>query len=264
MALGLGDLFEGQAERQAEHDRSRWGMTKWEYKRGRAEAMGIVLLIAVVALLLMRTCAIAQIGGGSIVFDPQMYARQLLQLNQEIQQVTTLGQQLQNMVKNTTGGNAGIWASSLPFLNSLGSLIQQQQGLSYSYAELAQEFEQLYPGYTVQNSALTLQQSVNVNLNTLNGALQDAQAQAQEWQTEQTTLSTLELKNGTAIGNLQVAQTGNEIALAQVQQLQSLRELAMALLNSENVNSANGVNAQSASQQTAATILGTPAQISPW
>jgi type IV secretion system protein TrbJ len=220
------------------------------------------LFLIAALILLLATPALALLGTGEVVFDPGMYARQLRQLDQEIQQVTTLEQQLQNMVKNTTGGSAGIWASNEQFLDSLGGIIQAQQGLSYSYSELAQEFQQLYPGYSVQNTgAPTLQNSVDVNLNTLNGALQGAQAQAQEWQTEQTTLTTLELKNQTAIGNLQVAQTGNEIALAQVQQLQSLRQLAMAVLNSENVNAANSVNAQTMSEMTATAIMGAPPQV---
>jgi conjugal transfer/entry exclusion protein len=118
MALRLGDLHTGEGQ---DPDRRPCGMTKWEYKRGQAEAMGRVLLIAVVALLLMRACVMAQIGigGGTVVFDPQVYARQFLQLNQEIQQVTTLGQQLQNMIQNTTGGSAGIWTSNLPFLMAI-------------------------------------------------------------------------------------------------------------------------------------------------
>src|ERR1700752_3109620 len=54
----------------------------------------------------------AQFGGSSIVFDPQMFARQLLQLQQETAAVTNLAQQLQYVIKNTTGGGAGGWESN--------------------------------------------------------------------------------------------------------------------------------------------------------
>jgi hypothetical protein len=50
--------------------------------------------------------------------------------------------------------------------------------------------------------------SYQLDMNTLNGTLQDTQAQAQEWQSEQVTLATLEAMNAGAIGNLQVAQIG--------------------------------------------------------
>src|SRR5260370_6709719 len=80
-------------------------------------------------LVAMPSVSRAQSGGSSIVFDPQMFARQLLQLQQETAAVTNLAQQLQYMVKNTTGGAPGsgspiricspIWAGSSQ--NSRGS-----------------------------------------------------------------------------------------------------------------------------------------------
>src|SRR5690348_2912779 len=195
------------------------------------------------------------------VFDATMYASQLQQLARETATVTNLANQLEYVIKNTTGGGGGVWASNGSFLASLSQIIQTEEGLSYTYSELSAQFQRLYPGYATPASAPTLQQSVDVNLNTLNGALQDAQAQAAQWQTEQSTLSTLEVKNETAIGNLQVAQTGNEIALAQVQQLQNLQQLLAAMMNSQNVNAAAGVQSQTAGQMTAAAIMGAAPQV---
>lgn len=189
----------------------------------------------------------AQFGGGTqIVFDPQMFARQLQQLQQETQSVTTLAQQLQYMVKNTTGGGAGIWQSNQSFLTNLGNLINEQEGLSYSVQGLTQQFQQLYPGFNTTSTAgvQSPQATAESTLNTLNGALASAQAQAQDFQGEQATLQSLELKNQTAIGNLQAVQVSNEIALAQVQQVQMLRQLVMAEMNSQNVTAANQVNNQ--------------------
>jgi P-type conjugative transfer protein TrbJ len=110
-----------------------------------------------------------------------------------------------------------------------------------AFQGLAQQFQQLYPGYNVTSTpgVQSAQGSVDTTLNTLNGALQSAQSQAQDFQAEQASLQTLEVKNQTAIGNLQAVQTGNEIALAQVQQVQMLRQLVMALMNSQNTATAN-------------------------
>lgn len=88
------------------------------------------------------------------------------------------------------------------------------------------------------------QRSADSTLNTLNGALASAQAQAQNFQVEQAALHNLELRNQTAIGNLQAVQLSNEIALAQAQQLQLLRQIVMAEMNSQNVAAANQVNGQ--------------------
>ncbi len=118
------------------------------------------------------------------------------------------------MIKNTTGGGAGIWKSNQSLLDNLGGLISEQEGLSYSIDGLAQQFQQLYPGYKVTTTpgAQSPQASVDTTLNTLNGALQSAQNQAQNFAAEQTTVESLEFKNQTAIGNLQAVQVSNEIS----------------------------------------------------
>ncbi len=105
------------------------------------------------------------------------------------------------------------------------------------------------------------QASVDTTLNTLNGALQSAQMQAENFQAEQASLQALELKNQTAVGRLQAIQVGNEIALAQVQQVQMLRQLVMAMMNSQNTAAANQVNSQTQSQLAAMAFFGAPPQI---
>ena len=85
----------------------------------------------------------AQFGGSQIVFDPNMFARQLQQLQQETATVTNLAQQLQYAIKNTTGGGAGVWQSNQNLLTNLGDLINQQEGLSYTFQGLTRQFQQL-------------------------------------------------------------------------------------------------------------------------
>jgi type IV secretion system protein TrbJ len=233
--------------------------------KGYFESKRTVLLGLLLLLLAMPLPVHAQFGGGTtIVFDPSMYARQLRQLEQETATVTNLAQQLKYMIKNTTGGGAGIWKSDQSLLDNLGGLISEQEGLSYTFDGLAQQFQQLYPGYNVTSTpgAQSPQASVDTTLNTLNGALQGAQDQAQNFKAEQTTLESLEFKNQTAIGNLQAVQVSNEIALAQVQQIQMLRQLVMAMMNSQNTAAANQLNSQTQSQLTAQGIIAAPPQVS--
>src|SRR5712692_2152940 len=223
--------------------------------------LGLAALMALLLSLAAPPTVRAQFGGGTqIVFDPQMFARQLQQLQQETQSLVTLDQQLQYMIKNTTGGGAGIWQTNEGFLTNLGNLINEQEGLSYSVQGLTQQFQQLYPGFNTVTTAgvQSPQATMETTLNTLNGALAAAQAQAQDFQAEQTTLQSLEVKNRTAIGNLQAVQVSNEIALAQVQQIQMLRQLVMAEVNSQNVTAANQVNTQVQSSLEAQALLSAP------
>jgi P-type conjugative transfer protein TrbJ len=214
----------------------------------------------ILLLVVIPSAAHALFGVGDQVFDPTMYASQLQQLQQETATVTNLAQQLQYAIKNTTGGSAGVWQSNQNLLSNLGGLISEQQGLSYTFQGLAQQFRQLYPGYNVTSTpgAQSPQASVDTTLNTLNGALQSAQAQAQNFQAEQATQQSLELKNQTAIGNLQAVQTGNEIALAQVQQIQMLRQLVMAMMNSANTAAGTQLNSETQSQLAAQALLSAP------
>jgi len=221
----------------------------------------LAILAALACLFGRPAPAHALFGIGDEVFDPTMYASQLQQLQQETQTVAALGQQLQYMIKNTTGGGAGVWQSNQNLLTNLGNLINEQEGLSYTVQGLTQQFQQLYPGYNTATTAgvQSPQATTETTLNTLNGALAAAQAQAQDFQAEQASLQGLELRNQTAVGRLQAIQVGNEIALAQVQQVQMLRQLVMAMMNSQNVASANQVNSQVQSNLEAEAFFSAPA-----
>ncbi len=249
------------------HKASIHGLTQEQLAKHQREVLSkakIIVLAMVVALPVWVTPAHA-LFGGDIVFDPTMYARQLRQLQQEMATVTNLAQQLQYVIKNTTGGGGGAWASNQNLLTNLGGIISEQEGLSYSVENLAQQFQQLYPGFqSAGGPPATTQVSMDTALNTLNGVLQSVQMQANNFQAEQLALSTLEVKNNAAIGQLQAIQTGNEVALAEAQQIQELRQLMMSTINAQAVASGAQANAQAASEGTAMTIVGTPAKISPW
>lgn len=214
---------------------------------------GCVACVFLVAVL-SAASARAQLGGTQVVFDPSMFARQLNQLQQETAAVQNLAAQLQYAVQNTMGGGAGLWQSNQGLLTNLGNMVAEQEGLSYTLSDLSSEFQQMFPGYVASpsgNVAPQAAQSFTATLNTLNGTLQAAAAQAQDFQAEQATLSTLEAKNQGAVGRMQAIEVGNEIALQQVQQLQMLRQLMVAMINAQNVVAANQVNqtAQAQAQQ---------------
>src|SRR5258708_38675569 len=81
----------------------------------------VVLLL----LLALPITAQAQFGGTTGVFDPQMFARQVLQLQQETAAVTNLAQQLQYMIKNTPGGRAVLRQSNHNLLGNRDGLVAE-------------------------------------------------------------------------------------------------------------------------------------------
>jgi P-type conjugative transfer protein TrbJ len=229
-------------------------------KGSQRSRQSVAILVVFLWLSIAAVPAHALFGVGDVVFDPTMYASQLLQLEKETATLTNLAQQLQYAIKNTTGGGAGTWASNQNLLTNLGELINEQKGLSYTVQNLTQQFQQAYPGFNSASTAAVQspQATVETTLNTLNGALASAQAQAQNFAAEQTALQNLEFRNQTAIGSLQAVQISNEIALAQVQQVQLLRQLVMAEMNSQNVAAANQVNSQVQSSLEAQALFSAP------
>ncbi len=134
------------------------------------------------------------------------------------------------MIKNTTGGGAGIWKSNQNLLTNLGGLISRAARAFLYLRGLAQQFQQLYPGYNVTSTpgAQSPQASVDTTLNTLTVPSRAPRSRPRTSRLSRPALQGLEFKNQTAIGNLQAVQVSNEIALAQVQQIQMLRQLVMA------------------------------------
>jgi len=207
-----------------------------------------VLMMAAIAFTCPRG-AKAQFGGAQVVFDPQMFARQLLQLEQQTATVTDLAQELRFMALNTAPYLGGVWQPNTTLLSNLGNLIATEQGLSYTLTNLPTQFAQIFPGYTapVGVPAATAQQAgqgLNNTLATLNGTLVSLQGQAQNFAGENTELQVLSVANTTATGQLQAIQIGNQIALLQVQQAQMLRQTMLALTNAFAVTQANQTSAQ--------------------
>jgi type IV secretion system protein TrbJ len=220
----------------------------------------LLSILIAIGCIAFATPAHAIFGVGDVVFDPTMFASQLQQLAQETATVQNLAQQLQYVVKNTTGGGAGVISSNSGLLTNLGDIIGQQEGLSYTVQGLTSQFQQYYPGYAVSSLAgiQSPMATGETTLNTLDGTLASVQAQAQNFRLEQAFLGRLELRNQTAIGNLQAVQVSNELAMAQVQQMQMLRQLVMAQTNSQNVVAAQQINAQQQSEMNAMAFFGAP------
>src|SRR5579862_5355757 len=160
------ELVPCQREAESEGDTSM--------NRTKCSPQFIAVVVTLICLFGRPVPTRAQFGGGTqIVFDPQMFARQLQQLQQETATVTNLAQQLQYAIKNTTGGGGGGWQSNQNLLTNLGNLINEQEGLSYTFQGLTQEFQQLYPGFNAASTAgvQSPQATIDTTLNTLNGAL---------------------------------------------------------------------------------------------
>ena len=215
--------------------------------------MGRRLVAAVLTMAAIAfTCPLAakaQFGGAQIVFDPQIFARQLLQLEQQTATVADLAQELRYMALNTAPYLGGVWQPNTTLLSNLGNMIATEQGLSYTLTNLPTQFAQIFSGYTAPAGVPTaIAQQAGLGLNntlaTLGGTLVSLQGQAQNFAAENTALQVLSIGNTTATGQLQAIQIGNQIALLQIQQAQMLRQTMLALTNAFAVTQANQASNQ--------------------
>jgi P-type conjugative transfer protein TrbJ len=205
------------------------------------KSIGITILI----IALYRP-AYAQFGG-SVVFDPSIFGRQLEQLNAEVQGLRAA---LENL-KAMTGGSA--WQNQAGYLDELGSLIATGNGLSYQLQNLQQQFTGTFSGYS-GNGTSSPQQQAERTLATLAGSLQSLQAQSINFQNEGAELASLAARNQGAPGALSALQLGNEINLAGANQVQQLRQLQMTAANAQAVAAANQLQEQ-INQRTASAII---------
>lgn len=198
-----------------------------------------ITAIAVATALLLAPVqrAEAQVA----VFDAANFAKNSLNeantLQATINQATQIENQLQQIsyeVQNLKNIPNGVWGQIQSDLGALTKVVKVGQSISYADANLTGEFTAMYPGYHAPtNYTQSYAQWGQNSLGGIQGALAAANLQSSQFATEQATFANLQSLSDSATGNMQAVQVGNMIAIAQVQQLQKLRQLQMAQLQGE-------------------------------
>lgn len=192
------------------------------------------------------------------VFDPTnfvenfMTALQTLQSNvQEAQQIQNQLSMYRNMLQNTGSLSSTNWANASNELTQLANIAQQGQAISYASTNLDSRFQSAYPGYTSPtNYQQSYQQWTQTSLDSMRGSLNTAGYQNAQMPTEEATLAALRNAATGANGQKAALDAGNQIAMAQVSQLQELRQLTMAQMQSQTAYQATQVQKQAASEAT--------------
>jgi P-type conjugative transfer protein TrbJ len=175
------------------------------------------------------------------VFDPSNFVKNTLTelhtLQITINQATQTANQLRQIayeLQNLRSIPNGVWGQARGDLASLKQVTKVGQNISYADANLANEFTQMYPGYTVPtNYEQSYRQWGSNSLGGIQGALAAAGLQSDQLDDEDGVLAVLESLSDGAVGHMQAIQAGNMIAAQVVQQLQKLRQLQMAQMQGE-------------------------------
>ena len=162
------------------------------------------------------------------------------QINNQITQITQLAEQIQNqlkiyenMLQNTAQLPSHIWGQVESDLNRLRSLAAQGQGIAFSMSNADDMLKQRFQSYAAFRTNLpdgasfssTYQNWSTTNRDTIAGTLKAAGLTAEQFSSEESTMSSLRSMSESADGQMKALQVGHEIAAQQVAQMQKLRGL---------------------------------------
>jgi P-type conjugative transfer protein TrbJ len=165
----------------------------------------------------------------------QQYTAQIGILTENVQQTLTALQSYQNLVDNTLALPQQVWGNITGELSALQSAVSQGQALAYSLGNIddivrqefgkyddfisnplnANQFSQRYAGWSERNN------------DTIAATLESTGLNIGQFANEEATLQTLRAANSNS-GRTQLLQTGNQIGVQQVEQMQKLRQLVAA------------------------------------
>jgi len=192
--------------------------------------------------------AIALVCGGGVmlapppasaqwaVFDPTNYIQNFMTQLRAVQsnaneamQLARQLDQLRYMAQNTEALAGGNWDLSLESIDRLGSLLESGQSLAVSAGDFDRLFRQQYPDYDPgANYGDQYNQWLNGSRDSILGAMRVANMQVQGVNDERQAMTALRQAARSTTGQKAALDAANQIALAQVDQMQKLRGLMIA------------------------------------
>jgi P-type conjugative transfer protein TrbJ len=196
-----------------------------------------------------------------IVYDPTNFsqnvltaARELQQVNQNIQSLGNQATMLINQAKNLESLPYSGLAQLLQSISQTEQLLVRAQNIAYSVTSINHAFTQTYPqSYSGSMSSQQLLAGAQTRWQNSLAGFQDAmRVQAgvvQNLQNTSTQINALISASQSASGALQAAQSGNQLTGLQTRQLADLTAVMAAIARAQSLESARNVENQLASQQ---------------
>jgi P-type conjugative transfer protein TrbJ len=217
-------------------------------------------LAAGVAMLTLGTAGVPA-RAQWIVYDPTNFSQNVLTAARELQQVNQNIQSLENqatMLINQAKNLASLPYSSLAQLEAsiqrTEQLLMQAQNIAYSVTTIDQAFTQVYPqSYSGSTSNTQLLADAQTRWQNARAGYQDSMhVQAgvvQNLQNAQTQISALVTSSQSASGALQAAQSGNQIMGLAAQQLADLTGVIAAMARAQSLDNAGRLESEAQGRQ---------------
>lgn len=158
---------------------------------------------------------------------------QLTQIGQLAQQIETQLNIYQNLLQNTATLPSHMWGQVESDLNQLRSIVDQGQSIAFSMGNADDVLQQRFQSYadlrtnlpSNQTFSTSYQSWSDTNRDTIASTLKAASLTAHQFDSEESTMSSLRSMSQTANGQMKALQVGHRIATQQVAQMQKLRGL---------------------------------------
>jgi P-type conjugative transfer protein TrbJ len=196
-----------------------------------------------------------------IVYDPTNFsqnvltaARELQQVNQNIQSLENQATMLINQAKNLASMPYSSLAQLEASIQRTEQLLMQAQNIAYSVTTIDQAFTQVYPqSYSSSTSSTQMLADAQTRWQNARAGYQDSMhVQAgvvQNLQNAQTQISALISSSQSASGALQAAQSGNQIMGLAAQQLADLTGVIAAMARAQSLDNAGRLESEAQGQQ---------------
>ncbi|WP_374708717.1 P-type conjugative transfer protein TrbJ [Shinella sp. CPCC 101442] len=163
-----------------------------------------------------------------------------IQVDNQITQIGQLAEQIQNqlkiyenMLQNTAQLPDHVWGQVEADLNRLRDIVEQGQSISFSMANADDVLKQRFQSYADLKTNLpdadsfssSYQSWSDTNRDTIAGTLKASSLTADQFDSEEVTMSSLRGMSEAADGQMKALQVGHQIAAQQVSQMQKLRGL---------------------------------------
>jgi len=163
-----------------------------------------------------------------------------LQVDNQLTQVSQLAEQIQNqlkiyenMLQNIAQLPSHIWGQVESDLNQLRSIVDQGQSIAFSMGNADDVLQQRFKSYAElqanlpngENFSATYQTWSDTNRDTIGSTLKAASLSADQFDSEESTMSSLRNMSESADGQMKALQVGHQVAAQQVAQMQKLRGL---------------------------------------
>lgn len=204
------------------------------------------------ALILSMSCGQGHAGGGltggatewtQILNNGELVhlvGQSSQQINNQITQISQLAEQIQNqlriyqnMLQNTAQLPTHIWGEVQGDLNQLRSIVNQGQGIAFSMGNVDDVLKSRFQSYADFKTNLPSGSSFSssyqtwsaTNRDTISGTLKAANLTADQFGSEEATMTQLRSMSEGADGQMKALQVGHDIAAQEVAQMQKLRGL---------------------------------------